>query len=129
MKTLIRLILISMLMVVASPAYSDAIQIFNCEYEGEATEDDVSDMVSKWLKAAKTLKGGENLQVFIRYPVAASVDDVDFKFILATPDFAEWGAFTDGYEMSVLEEIDDELDKVADCDDASLWEGGEIKIK
>ena len=127
MKTLIRLILISMLMVVASPAYSDAIQIFNCEYEGEATEDDVSDMVSKWLKAAKTLKGGENLQIYLRYPVAASVDDIDFKFVLVTPDFAEWGKFTDAYELSKLQEIDDELFKVADCNDASLWEGEVVK--
>jgi len=116
-----------MLMLVASPAYSEAIQIFNCEYEGEATEDEVGIMSEKWLAAAKTLKGGENLQLFIRFPVAASVDDIDFKFVLVTPDFAEWGVFTDNYELSKLEEIDDELDKIVDCDDASLWEGGEIK--
>jgi hypothetical protein len=127
MKTLIRLILISILMVIASPAHSDAIQIFNCEYEGDATEGDVSVMVSKWLKAAKTLKGGENLQLYVRYPVAASADDIDFKFVLVTPDFAQWGAFTDAYDLSKLQEIDDELDKVADCNDASLWEGGEVK--
>ena len=127
MKTLIRLVLISLLMVIASPAHSEAIQIFNCEYEGEATEDDVFDMVTKWLKAAKTLKGGENLQVYLRYPVAASVDDIDFKFVLVTPDFAEWGAFTDAYELSKLQEIDDELEKLVVCNDASLWEGEEIK--
>jgi hypothetical protein len=127
MKTLIRLMIISMLMVVAAPAYSDAIQIFNCEYEGDATEDDVADMAGKWLAAAKTLKGGKNLKILIRYPVAASVDDVDFKFVLSTPDFAEWGAFTDAYEFSVLEEIDDELDDIVDCDDASLWEGAEVE--
>lgn len=127
MKTLILLMIISLLMVVASPVYAEAIQIFNCEYEGDATEDDVNDIADKWLAAAKTLKGGKNLRIFIRYPVAASVDDIDFKFVLTTPDFAEWGAFTDAYELSKLEEIDDELFKVADCDDASLWEGGEIK--
>ena len=58
MKTLIGLMFISMLMVFSSPAHSDAIQIFNCEFEGEATEDDVSDMLKKWIKAAKSLKGG-----------------------------------------------------------------------
>jgi hypothetical protein len=127
MKTLLRLMIISMFMLVAAPAYAEAIQIFNCEYEGDATEDDVLVFAEKWLAAAKTMKGGENLQVYLRYPVAASVDDVDFKFVLVTPDFAEWGAFTDAYDLSKLQEIDDELDKVADCDDASLWEGGEIK--
>jgi hypothetical protein len=127
MKTLIRLMVISMLMIVASPAYAEAIQIFNCEYEGEATEDDVFDMAGKWLAAAKSTKGGENLQIYIRFPVAASVDDVDFKFVLVTPNFAEWGAFTDAYELSKLQEIDDELFKVADCNDAAMWEGEEIK--
>jgi len=127
MKTLIQLALISLLMVFASPAYSDAIQIFNCEFEGEATEDDVFDMAAKWLAAAKTTKGGKNLKIYIRFPVAASVDDIDFKFVLVTPDFAEWGAFTDAYELSKLVEIDDELEKVAACNDASLWEGEEVK--
>ncbi len=127
MKTLIRLIIISMLMVIASPAHSEAIQIFNCQFEGDATDGDISAMASKWLKAAKATKGGENLQIFIRYPVAASVDDIDFKFVLTTPDFAEWGTFTDAYELSKLQEIDDELQKIAECNDASLWEGGEVK--
>ena len=127
MKTFMRVMIISMLMVVASPAYSEAIQIFNCEYEGEATEDEVWAMSKKWLAAARTLKGGENLQIYLRYPVAASVDDIDFKFVLVTPNFTEWGVFTDAYELSKLQEIDDELEKVATCNDASLWEGTEIK--
>jgi len=127
MKTLIHLALISLLMVFASPAHSEAIQIFNCEYVDEATEDDVFDMASKWLAAAKTLKGGKNLKVIVRFPVAASVDDIDFKFVLVTPDFSEWGVFTDNYEASKLIEIDDELEKIADCNDASLWEGEAVE--
>ena len=123
MKTLIQIMAITMLMIFAAPAYSEAIQIFNCEYEGEATEDDVMDMSSKWLKAAKTLKGGENIQIAIRFPVAASVEDIDFKFVIVTPTMAEWGAFTDAYELSALEEVDDELFKVANCGESSLWEG------
>ena len=127
MKTLIRLMIISMLMVIASPAYSEAIQIFNCELEGESTYGDVNAISAKWLKVAKTVKGGENLRLFIRHPVAASTDDIDFKFVLATPDFAEWGAFTDAYEGSSLADLDDEIEKIAVCNDASLWEGGEIE--
>ena len=127
MKTLTRLMIISILMIFASPAYSNAIQIFNCEYIGEATQDDVFDMSAKWLAAAKTLKGGKELKVAVRFPVAASVDDIDFKFVLILPSFADWGVFTDNYEASKLIEIDDELEKLADCNDASLWEGGEVK--
>lgn len=127
MKKLLSLMIVSIFMLVASPVYAEAIQIFNCEYEGDATEDDVFDMAGKWLAAAKTLKGGENLQVVIRFPVAASVDDIDFKFVLVTPTFAEWGEFTDAYEASKLQEIDDELYKIADCNDASMWEGEVVK--
>ena len=127
MKTLIQVMAVTMLMVFASPAYSETIQIFNCTYEGESTEDDVMDMASKWLKAAKTLKGGENIQIAIRFPVAASVDNIDFKFVIVTPTFAEWGAFTDAYELSELEKVDDELFKVANCGESSLWEGGMVE--
>jgi hypothetical protein len=127
MKTLIRLAIISLFMLMASPVYAEAIQIFNCEYEGDITEDEFYDMAGKWLAAAKATKGGENIKIYIRFPVAASVDDIDFKFVLVTPDFAEWGAFTDAYDLSKLQEIDDELEKVATCNDASLWEGSEIK--
>ncbi|MGB5291011.1 MAG: hypothetical protein WBN41_06135 [Lysobacterales bacterium] len=127
MKTLIRVMAISMLMVFAAPVYSETIQIFNCTYEGDATEDDVMNMASKWLKAAKTLKGGENLQIAIRHPVAAAVSEFDFKFVIITPNFAEWGAFTDAYDTSVLVEIDDELFKIANCGESSLWEGGMVE--
>jgi hypothetical protein len=127
MKTMTKFMFISMLMIVASSAQAEAIQIFNCEYVGEATNDDVMEMSAKWLKAAKTVKGGENVQVFIRYPVAASTDDIAFKFVLVTPNFAEWGEFTHAYEISDIVEIDDSFEKVADCNDSSLWEGEEIK--
>jgi len=127
MKTLIRVMAITMLMVFASPAYSEAIQIYNCTFEGEATDDDVTAMAEKWLAAAKTLPGGKNLQIAIRYPVAASVDDIDFKFVVMTPNFADWGAFSDAYEASKLQEIDDELFKVANCGESSLWEGGVVE--
>ena len=127
MKTLIRLAIISLFMLMASPVYAEAIQIFNCEYEGDATEDDVFGMSSKWLAAAKTIEGGENIQIAIRFPVAASVDDIAFKFVLIAPNFAEWGKFTDNYSASKLQEIDDELFKVANCGESSIWEGGFIE--
>ena len=127
MKTLIRLAIISLFMLMASPVYAEAIQIFNCEYEGDATEDDVFEMSGKWLAAAKTIEGGENIQVVIRFPVAASVDDIAFKFVIIAPNFAEWGEFTDNYSASKLQEIDDELEKVASCNDASMWEGEVVK--
>lgn len=127
MKTMTRFLLISVLMIFAAPAYSSAIQLFNCELNGDATGEDVTVMASKWLKVAKTLKGGKNLQVFVRHPVAASSDDIDFIFVLVTPTFAEWGEFTDAYEGSeTIIAADDEFEKIADCADSAVWEGAEI---
>ncbi|MDH3787421.1 MAG: hypothetical protein OES53_02545 [Xanthomonadales bacterium] len=127
MKTFFTLMIVSFFMLIAAPVHAEAIQIFNCEYEGDATEDDVNEMGAKWLAAAKQIPGGKNLKAYVRYPVAASVDDIDFKFVLTAPDFAQWGEFTDAYEASKLVEIDDELEKMATCNDAALWEGGEVK--
>ena len=128
MNKMTRFLLISVLMIFAAPAYSSAIQLFNCELNGDATGEDVTVMASKWLKVAKTLKGGENLKIYIRHPVAASSDDIDFIFVLTTPTFAEWGEFTDVYEGSdSITAVDDEFEKIADCADSSVWEGDEIK--
>ena len=128
MKTVIRTFIIAMLMIFAAPAHSDAIQLFNCELHDEATTDDVYEMAAKWLKVAKTLKGGENLRVYIRHPIAASTDDIDFKFVVTTPTFEEWGEFTDAYEgADSIAAADDEFEKVADCNDSAVWEGSEIK--
>ena len=128
MKTMTRFLLISVLMIFAAPAYSSAIQLFNCELNDDAAIEDVTEMASKWLNVAKTLKGGKNLQVFIRYPIAASTDDIDFIFVLVTPTFAEWGVFTDSYEGSdSITDVDDEFEKVADCADSAMWEGAEIE--
>jgi hypothetical protein len=128
MKKMNRFLLITLLMIFAAPAYSDAIQLFNCELHENATTDDVYGMAAKWLKVAKTLKGGENLKVYIRHPVAASSDDIDFIFVLSTPTFAEWGEFTDAYEGSdAITAADDEFEMIADCADSSVWEGDQIK--
>ena len=52
--------LVSMLMIVAAPAYSSvAVHIFNCELGDAASEDQIAAAASKWLAAARTMKGGE----------------------------------------------------------------------
>jgi len=128
MKTMKRFMLIAILMIFAAPAYSDAIQLFNCELNEDAHTDQVYEMAAKWLAAARTIKGGKNLKVYVRHPVAASSDDIDFKFVITTPTFAEWGEFTDAYEGSEsVQEIDDSFDEIADCADSAVWEGEQIK--
>ena len=131
MSAVIRWIIISILMLVAGPAFSDtsgqAVQIFMCEMEDEANDEDIIAMSGKWLKAAKGMKGGANIQVYLRFPIAAEMGSHDFKFVIGFPSFEEWGAFTDAYEGSPAELVDDEFDKIAHCMDSMLWEGILIK--
>lgn len=132
MKTFARSVLVSLLLVIAAPAYSapglQAIQIFVCEFNDDATAEQVMTMASTWLKAAKGMKGGKNLDAYIRFPVAEGGDAKgDFRFVITTPSFEEWGAFTDAYEGSPAAKVDDEFDNLVDCVASSLWEGIQIK--
>lgn len=132
MKKFARTILISLLMIIAVPAVSSAdmqaVQIFNCEFNDDATAEQVLKMASVWLKAAKGMPGGENLDAFIRFPIAEGANNEgDFRFVIATPTFAEWGAFTDAYEGSAAAKVDEEFENLADCGDSTMWEGLMIK--
>ena len=132
MKALTRSILISLLLIIAAPAYSapglQAIQIFNCTFNDDATADQVMEVTSAWLKAAKGMKGGKNMDAYIRFPVAEGTDgEGDFRFVITTPSFEEWGAFTDAYEGSAAAKVDEEFNNLADCPDSTLWEGLKVQ--
>ena len=57
MKTLTLSVLVAMLLVVAAPAYSGsemrAVQVFVCEFGEDTLEEQVLELASTWLKAAK----------------------------------------------------------------------------
>ena len=132
MKTFTRSILIALLLMMAAPAYSapgmQSIQIFTCEFNDDATAEQVLAMASTWLKAAKGMPGGKNLDAYIRFPVAEGGDgESDFRFVISTPTFAEWGAFTDAYEGSAAAKVDDEFDNLVDCVSSTMWEGLKIQ--
>ena len=128
MKKIIRLMLVPMLVILAAPAYSgSATQTFQCVQSDDATDQQVEAIASEWLKAAKGMKGGENLEAYLQFPIAASVGEYDFTFILVAPSFAEWGAFTDVYDGSPAQEVDKRFNGVADCASSTMWES--IKVK
>ncbi len=132
MKNFTRSILVSLLLIIAAPAYSapdlQAIQIFSCTFNDDATPDQVMEMASAWLKAAKGMKGGKNMDAYIRFPVAEGTGaEGDFRFVITTPSFEEWGAFTDAYEGSEAAKVDEKFDNLADCPDSTLWEGLKVQ--
>ncbi len=128
MKALIQLMIVSMIMIIAAPAWSDsALHVLTCEQDEETTDEQVETISSEWLKAAKAIKGGENLELYLNFPVAAKVGEVDFAMILIAPSFAEWGTFMDNYAGSAAEAIDDKYKDDLDCGNGTLWESVKIE--
>jgi hypothetical protein len=128
MKVFLRLMIISMLLMLAAPAWSDsALHVLNCEQDEETTDEQVEVIASEWLKAAKAVKGGENLELYLNFPVAAKVGEVDVAMILIAPSFSEWGAFMDNYPGSAAEGIDDKYEDDLDCGNGTLWESVKIE--
>ena len=125
MNMTMRLILVSILMVFAAPAYSGtAVHVFRCELGGEASENDIETASSKWLAAARTMKGGEEFKAFILFPVAAQATNTDFMFMIVAPSLASVGAFWDGYtDDSPAAQLDDVNPGFANCPNSALWEG------
>lgn len=132
MNKIIKSLLVSLFVIIASPAYSAsgmmAIQIFECEFADDATADQVLAVTAAWLKAARKTTGGENIDVGIRFPIAEGGEaDGDFRFVISAPSFAEWGQFTDAYEGSEVAGVDEQLYELADCGQSTIWEGMMIK--
>lgn len=122
--TLSTLATLLLLFAVSANAGSMVIQKFDCEFNGDATTEQVLKTVEIWLGAARKMEGGANMNVGVRFPIAEGADsEVDFVFVITTPTFAEWGAFTDAYEGSAASKVDEQLFDLADCGSSTLWEG------
>ena len=128
MKTIVGLMLVFMLMFVAAPAYAaEATQMWKCEMDDDISEEEVKANAAEWLKAARTMKGGERLEAYVYFPVAVNaIGEADVWFVVTAPSFEEWGRFWDNYAGSPADEVDKRNDKVV-CPDSALWES--IKIK
>jgi hypothetical protein len=123
MKIILRLMLASMLAFVAAPAFAaSAVQIFRCSEGDNADEEKIEAAASKWLKGARTMKGGANMKVHILYPSAANLAEGDLLIVLTAPSHADWGAFWDSYKDSPAEKADMESRDVIICPDSNLFE-------
>ena len=115
--------IISMLMIFVAPAFAGSVvMVFQCQQDEEASDADVVAAAASWLKAAKGMKGGENLEVYVNFPVAATMGENDFEYVIIAPSFSEWGIFVDGYKGSEVAKEDKTFADIADCTDSSLWE-------
>jgi hypothetical protein len=129
MKTMTRVIFISLLLIVAVSAYSqECVQMWKCEMNDETTEEMVIKMAHEWLNAAKKVKGGENFKAFVYFPVAVNATgEMDIMFIIVAPSFEEWGRFWDNYQGSAVAELEMKQAEWIVCPDSVVWEATEIK--
>ena len=128
MTIMMRLLLVSIWMIFAAPAFAvTASQLYKCTQDEDASDADVLAAASDWMQAAKTVKGGKNLKVFIHFPIAAPVGEIDFLMVVNAPNLMEWGEFMDNYEGSAVAKSDKKFADIADCAESTLWES--IKIK
>ena len=129
MKTIVGLMLVSMLVIVATPAFSaEATHMLKCELDDDATEEQVQAGAQEWLKAAKTIKGGEQLEAYVYFPVAVNATgEIDLMFVVVAPSFQEWGKFWDNYSNSTAAEVEARNDEFVVCPDSAVWES--IKVE
>jgi hypothetical protein len=123
MKTVIRLMQISLMMMFSTVAWAGgAVHVLSCEQGDDASEADVIAVVAEWLAEAKKVKGGENLNAFAMFPMAATMGSYDLMVVITAPNFEEWGRFIDAYEGGEVSEVDNKFADTIICPDSALWE-------
>ena len=129
MRTLISTLAIASAFLVSSAtAQAAATQMWKCELVEKTSYDEVSQMATEWLAAARKMKGGSQLRAFVYFPVAVNIaGKMDLMFLIHTPSFEEWGKFWDGYGDSPAGAIEDKYrDKIV-CPHSAVWESIEVK--
>jgi hypothetical protein len=117
------------MMVAAAPAFSgEAVQMWACEMDDDATEEQLEAHAADWLAAAKKVKGGENLEAYVLFPVAVNAtNQMDVMFVVVAPSFAEWGTFWDNYEGSEAAKLENLQNDAVVCPDSVLWESYKVE--
>lgn len=123
-KRINRVVIISLLMLFAAQSYSaQATQMWKCGLEDDAYEEDVEELVAAWVKAARQMEGGAQIEVHVFMPVVASPEgETDFIIAAVSPSFADWGKFWDGYPDSPAADAEEQAHEKFICPDSELWQ-------
>jgi hypothetical protein len=113
----------------AAPADAhQVVHIYQCELGEGATEEMLEAAVQEWLKALRTLDGGEGITIQILWPVAVQMGDRDFTTVVSWPSFTAWGRSQDAYtDDSAAAKWEDLQGGKWNCPDSALWEGVAIQ--
>jgi hypothetical protein len=76
-----------------------------------------------WLIAARSMQGGNDISVNLRWPIAVAESEERFEFVLRMPSLESWGRFYDRYDPgSLVGKADEAFARVASCSGSTLWE-------
>jgi hypothetical protein len=108
----------------AAPAPANEFeQVWHCTLNPGHTLDDARVASAEWLRAARTLRGGKDLDLGLRWPIVVADSAERFEFVLRAPSLETWGEFYDRYDpSSVVGKADEAFARVASCSGSSLWE-------
>ena len=130
MKRSLLMILVAVMVFAVAPAFAggEATQLWRCEMEDDTTEAQVMEGAQKWLAAVKKIKGGENFEATVLFPIAVNATgEMDAMFVVTAPTFKEWGEFWDGYEGSEAAKIETANNEFVVCPDSVVWESMKVK--
>ena len=112
---------------VAELGAGKAMQIWRCELDDEATEEQVLQGAQEWLTAARTVKGGENLELYVKFPVVVNATgQIDLLLVLVAPTFKEWGRFWDAYGDSEAAKQEVTAQEYIVTPDSTMWESFKV---
>lgn len=122
-KRIVSTVAVSAMILFASPAFANpVIQIWACEVINGHSSAEAIEVSSAWLEAAKTIEGGEGLNVLLRFPLAAEVNDDSFSFVLVAPDAKTWGTWVDSSPgNAALAAANEAWNVVGFCSGSSMW--------
>ena len=127
-KIIIASLTASVMFLFTAPAYADSIvQLWSCKLNDNKTTADLVAVSSVWLKAAKSMEGGKDLEAYLEFPIAADAGGGDFTFVMVVADTKTWGVFNHDYPDSPAGEADEAWGEVATCSASSLWASVEIE--
>jgi hypothetical protein len=122
-KKLLATLAITVTMMFSAPAFADSVlHIWACKINDGYTGADVTAASVAWLEAARTVDGGEDMTVYLTWPIAANTGDGSFSFVMSVADTQTWGVFMSG------ESDNDEMDaantawnETSACSASSIW--------
>jgi hypothetical protein len=122
-KRLIALLTASVMMLFTASAFANSVvHIWTCELNDGKTGEDVVAASSAWLKAAKSMEGGEELELNLEFRIAANIGDDGFNFVLIAADEKTWGTWYGASDPdSAMAEANAAWAEVAACSSSSLW--------